>query len=468
MTELNPFGTDRPQISLTSDGDVEFSMTTPQVTTPDGMQFRVQIGTGTPTGSYYTSDTSDGTDDPQRLIATIPQASLTDNTKYNYLLETNLNAGGWIVPGDGIEGTFWSRRGSGSDTWSFVILGDQHLYRNNAPQANATVQAAKTMEVADADGPRLTFYIGDLFFLSSVWVSQESDVLDGWEFCRNWGTRGNSHEFLVLGNHEGEQSTPSEEGIYLQRWMTETRKRYWRNPDDGEVDTDTEWIDGREGDEVGGALNTSPLENYYKVSYGEVDFFVLDVERYTSLTLATSPEDVQGQVLGETQRQWLIAELAASTARFKIVLAHRPLISPYRGGIREIQTATNYSAMTLQSILLEGGVDAFLWGHDHLWYYANWNGITYMQVGASGTLLHIDSKLYKYWGMGGYQWGDYLGYVRGTVSGNSLKLEYVKVYDEPGTENPDHPVIGTVFLERKKKHGKSKSSVGSLDATRRL
>lgn len=86
------------------------------------------------------------------------------------------------------------------------------------------------------------------------------------------------HDFV------GDNSDGSEDSTHARRAFTE----YWANPDFGE-----------EGEGV-----------YFKAGHGDVDLFVLDDRSWRG---------VDGTLLGAKQRAWLEAELAASTATFKLV-----------------------------------------------------------------------------------------------------------------------------------------------------
>ena len=84
---------------------------------------------------------------------------------------------------------------------------------------------------------------------------------------------------------------------------------------------------------------------WFSWSYGDAEFFVLN--SYAPLT-ADSP-----------QVRWLVPALAASRARWKIVVFHEPLYSGGRHGGNEAHRRV------LMPIFLKHGVDLLLAGHDH-------------------------------------------------------------------------------------------------------
>jgi predicted phosphodiesterase len=427
-------------------------MTTPR-STSDTMQFRVTIGVGTPTGDPYESSTSSGAS--ERLVVTIPDEDLTENTQYSYLIETKLNSDSWIVPGTGIEGTFWSKRGAGTDDWKFVIVGDTHIYGVSGPAELNESRLEHAYSLIKEEDPRFLIHIGDNFFMSSNWVTDQATGYLIWEYARNIGSsdRGYYHEYQVIGNHEAEgryDSSP-DDMYWVQRWMTTARKSYWKNPDDGEDTSDAEWIDGRTGDEVGGTLNTTPLENYYKISYGDVDFFVLDGDRYSYLENATGVENNTSLVLGTNQRAWLENALAASTAFTKIVVCHHVLITDYRGGFQRIQDTDDYAGGQLQPVLKANGVSAYIWGHDHKMAHAFWEEVDYIQAGSPTRPFSFDPDTEGY--QGGYEAEPLYGYWRGTVTGNSVLLEYVRTEIDSETPDDGTTVVYSIEINRKNKHG---------------
>lgn len=78
-----------------------------------------------------------------------------------------------------------------------------------------------------------------------------------------------------------------------------------------------------------------------------VEFFVIDTQQLLM------------KAAGPAQRDWLLAALDRSTARWKVVVGHHPIHSHGRHG------ASATLAARLEPILVERGVDLYMAGHDH-------------------------------------------------------------------------------------------------------
>jgi acid phosphatase len=91
-----------------------------------------------------------------------------------------------------------------------------------------------------------------------------------------------------------------------------------------------------------------------------VDFFYLDTTPMATFTddIHVSKEELKKQTLSE-QITWLETSLAASTAPWKIVVAHHPV---YSGGIHG---DTPYVIKHVLPLLEKYGVQAYFNGHDH-------------------------------------------------------------------------------------------------------
>jgi 3',5'-cyclic AMP phosphodiesterase CpdA len=108
-----------------------------------------------------------------------------------------------------------------------------------------------------------------------------------------------------------------------------------------------------------------------KVGGGGVRFFALDSRSF-------DPE----------QLAWLRKELEDSGSRWKITYFHHPLYTSgrYRSGARVLRGS-------VEPILLAGGVDVVLSGHEHFYERIQpQNGITYFISGAGGALRRDDIR----------------------------------------------------------------------------
>jgi hypothetical protein len=109
-------------------------------------------------------------------------------------------------------------------------------------------------------------------------------------------------------------------------------------------------------------------KEYYKVSQGPIDFFVMNTTFFVR-----SPE----------QRAWIEKELAESKAKWKIVIGHHPLYSSGRNG------NTEGSRKVLEPLLTKYKVDLYLAGHDHDYErFAPIHGVRYMVSGGGGSYLY--------------------------------------------------------------------------------
>jgi hypothetical protein len=108
---------------------------------------------------------------------------------------------------------------------------------------------------------------------------------------------------------------------------------------------------------------------YYSWSLGPAQFFVLDTEQ--RLDGASS------------QHAWLAAQLAASTAAYKVVQVHRPMVSSRAGSIgRNIHGS-------LGPLLARHGVQLVLAGHEHGYERSRpVNGTVHMVTGGGGAATY--------------------------------------------------------------------------------
>ena len=109
-------------------------------------------------------------------------------------------------------------------------------------------------------------------------------------------------------------------------------------------------------------------ERYYNVTWGNVDFFVLDSDDH----------EPDGNSSTSIQAAWLQHALASSTAAFKLVFVHHP---PYSSG----QFAGSSTA--LQWPFQEWGATAVIAGHAHLYERLIENGFAYIVNGLGGDDL---------------------------------------------------------------------------------
>lgn len=127
-------------------------------------------------------------------------------------------------------------------------------------------------------------------------------------------------------------------------------------------------------------------EYFYRYSYGNADFFVLDSNK------SLKPDS--------EQYRWLDAELAKSTAQWKFAYHHHPVWSSdsddYGDTKKGIARLGDLNARTLQTLYEKHHVDIVFNGHIHL-YERTWplrdgkvnrrNGVVYITSGGGGGKL---------------------------------------------------------------------------------
>ncbi len=206
----------------------------------------------------------------------------------------------------------------------FLVLGD---WGRNGHYAQRDV--AKWMDVAmyQLDGEFITT-TGDNFYSNGVasvddpyWQSSYEDIYHGPHLFEDW--------YVTLGNHD-----------YRGNWQAQIdysqKSRRWNMPAQYYAKT---WnLDG--GDELLILfIDTSPLNPDYALE-----------DKYAE----TQRQD------GDKQLSWIKQQLAASKARWKIVIGHHPL---YSSGKR--YGTTDGIRSVLEPILEEYKVDAYFAGHEH-------------------------------------------------------------------------------------------------------
>ncbi len=272
--------------------------------------------------------------------------------------------------------------------------------------------------------------------------------------------------YLVLGNHDGESSyRPSREPARFYRL------KYWRQP----------------GLESGNSV----FQNYFSLQWGErwpegsdLQIIVLDNESYNPPWLPLIPEE---WTLGETQKQWFKNELQRE-ARWKFVLFHHVLggwprgsneaITSYSYGRGPLFTSEDYQGLCarpeaveqviLTRWMLESGVKALFYGHDHIFHVKkikdNQNrqmlGVCVGSTKHVGELLWYQGELWtKFYGPYGAYWTETKardpkkanfwgpsGYTRLIIDKDKVLLEYVRsAYNHPYTNIPPDVIKGQVL-----------------------
>jgi len=123
-------------------------------------------------------------------------------------------------------------------------------------------------------------------------------------------------------------------------------------------------------------------KSYYTVVKGPVQFFLYD-SGYDSSQVNQEPD---GIALGSVQALWLQAQLALSTAQFRVVVLHHPPFTSCKSSILVPPLAgdgtLSYPALRLP--FKDWGADAVISGHAHLYERLLHDGIPYIINGAGG------------------------------------------------------------------------------------
>jgi PKD repeat protein len=147
--------------------------------------------------------------------------------------------------------------------------------------------------------------------------------------------------------------------------------------------------------------NTSGNERYYDFIIGPVHFFVVDSDQAISSTADNT-----------AQRNWLQAQLAASTSPWQVVyLHHAPFSSAQHGSISDVQFP--YASW---------GADAVLAGHDHVYERLLVDNIPYFVNGLGGSSIYQFNTP-----VAGSQvrFNDAFGAMRVNASDNALSFEFI-------------------------------------------
>jgi len=126
----------------------------------------------------------------------------------------------------------------------------------------------------------------------------------------------------------------------------------------------------------GRGTNSSGNERYYRYSWGNVDFFVIDSDSNES----------DGNTPSSTQGQWLKTGLTGSNATFKIVYFHH---APYGSDTSHAIGENSNMRWPFKN----WGADLVLAGHLHLYERTVINGLTYITCGSGGRSLRLGGAL---------------------------------------------------------------------------
>ena len=370
-----------------------------------------------------------------KLVAGEPTEILISNLKphtfYCYrIVDSKIQKPFLPINGNGI---FHTQRVRG-ESFTFTVQADSHLDGYCLPELYKT-----TLNNVLNSKPDFHIDLGDTFMTGKI--SQRQVAAKQYLAQRYWfGTIGHSVPiFLVLGNHDGEETKKrsSSHANGLAVWSCLKRKRYFPNP----VPDDFYSGNTEKKQQVG------YLQNYYSWEWADALFIVLDPYWYSSSTRGgRSPWNM---TIGKTQYDWLSKTLRNSKARYKFVFIHQlvgGLDEAGRGGAEaanlfewggsEKTGGQTFSTNRLgwekpiHALLKENGVDIVFHGHDHFFAYQELDEIIYQLVPQPAHRNYRNHHAKEY----GYIKGDFLpnsGHIQVKVSQQEIEISYIRSAIEP-------------------------------------
>lgn len=303
---------------------------------------------------------------PERLLFAL--TGLIPNSTYYYKVQYRLASGAWydlmdngVATGSTADGQAYigqfKVRGAASSTAKIGIIGDLHVDGNPGnirslmiPRLAHLASRVKTFD------PDAVIQIGDydFGFLQTLQSSADAEAASYRNDIRE--ITDFYPYYQVIGNHESF-------GLYLDALLGDsglsrtigrlTHLRYFGNP----------------------ATADSSNEVFYDFVVGPVHCFV--VEPYTG----TLHDTVEGWRMKPEEYAWLDSALAASTARWKVVLFHQLFggdIDYGRGGPLAVKNAGTYMARYLHPLFVRHKVDVCVYDHDHVYSYGNIDDVHYV------------------------------------------------------------------------------------------
>jgi hypothetical protein len=365
----------------------------------------------------------------QELANGVPQmivlGKLSPNTQYYYQLRDA--ATDRPLPASQDVCTFHTQRSLGS-TFVFTVQADSHLDENASPELYR-----RTLANAQADSPDFHIDLGDTF-MTDKHATRDSAARQYLAQRYYLGLVGRfAPVFLVIGNHDGEDSKLLRGGAdSLAVWSNTLRKRYFPNPV-----PDGLYSGNDRKDPLAGLL-----EDYYAWEWGDAQFVVLDPYWHSP---GRRGDDCWGLSLGREQYDWLRKTLGSSKARHKFVFIHQlvgGLDKQGRGGVegapfgewggRNADGSDGFKEhrpgwdVPIHHLLVRNSVAIVFHGHDHLFAKQDMDGIVYQEVPQPAFPgLGSPRNATEY----GYATGTILGgagHLRVTVSKSKATVEYVR------------------------------------------
>lgn len=368
-------------------------------------------------------------DQPQDIVL----RGLTSNTRYSYRFI-------WAPKDDATHVTsemlsFHTQRSPGAN-FSFTVTADSHLDENSNGQVYL-----RTLTNALADQPDFHFELGDTF-MTGKYVKPEYS--QGQYLAQRYYLGHLCHSvplFFALGNHDGESANRSS-----MRWATQTRKRYFPNPEPNQFYSGNQQREPELG---------FP-EDYYAWNWGDAQFIVLDPFRYTTQLRRNGREGssnqnpVQGNwhwTLGHEQYKWLKACLESCTPKYRFVFLHHLVggAVPHSRGGAEVASLWEWGGknedgqyqfdqfrpgweLPIHQLLRKHGVSAVFHGHDHLFAKQEYDGIIYQEVPQPSHARVGNTRTAAEYGYLSGEIQSSSGHVRVRIQSDVAQVDYVRAY----------------------------------------
>ena len=307
------------------------------------------------------------------------------------------------------EGRFRTQRSSGP--FSFVMFSDSHLTPFNPERLQVLRSVAAS---ALSRKPDLGLMLGDniqTFISHGGPLGDKSQGVLLYRILRQGISDIGAYVplYIVNGNWEGENGWHTQE---QREWAREAREAYMPGPDN------TTYPEGG-----------SPNQDHYAFTWGNALFVVLNATGYTKTdhTLGSPIGRADDWTLGDQQKAWLEKTLAASKARWKFIAIHHTVggnggddeNSRYgRGGGRAAKVGEQ---ALIHQWMRQYGVQAFFYGHDHVFTDIEVDGIHYACVGSAGAPWKFGTEETGY-----SRYSRESGYAFVEVGADSTKVSYVK------------------------------------------
>lgn len=377
---------------------------------------------GTTTGNYTgKSATSKASGD---VPLEVELTSLTTDTKYFYRVRYRPTGTTTFLSGP--EYSFHTPRSTGT-SFTFAIEADPHLDENSD-----TTSYSLTLKNILSKSPDFLVDLGDTFF-SEKQPSKNQAVITARHLLLRRYFDDICHSiplYLVLGNHEGETGWAMDgTANSLPVMASNTRNLYYPNPAPNSFYTGVTKTESFVGQRKG----------FYSFEWGNAQIIVLDPYWYTTSKTGW------GWTLGTDQFNWFKNAITTSKAKYKFIFCHNLVggsTTDARGGVefadfyewggKNTDGTTGFDnyrqgwgGKSIHTLMKENKATIFFHGHDHFYGKQDKDGIVYQEVPQPSNRNISNSSAKDY----GYISGTILpgrGFLLVTVTGSSVKVEYVK------------------------------------------